>query len=147
MSATNVFETACLALYFQNTDHANVGDAAGLQNSAAAGNFYVSLHTADPGEAGTQATSETAYTGYARLAVARSGAGWTVAGNSASNAAVLTFGICTAAPGTPLTHFSIGSDVSGVGNSFFNGPLGASYQPSVGNAPTAQIGTISTAAD
>lgn len=147
MSATNAFETALLALYFNNTDHANVGDAAGLQNSAAAGSFYISLHTADPGETGTQTTSETAYTGYARLAVARSGAGWTVSGNTASNAAVLTFGTCTASPGSPLTHFGIGSDVSGVGNLFFSGALGASYQPAIGNAPTVAIGAISTAAD
>ena len=27
MSATNAFETALLTLYFNNTDHANVGDA------------------------------------------------------------------------------------------------------------------------
>jgi hypothetical protein len=147
MSATNAMETAILQLYFNNTDHANVGDAAGLQNSAAAGSFYVSLHTADPGETGTQATSETAYTGYARLAVARSGAGWTVAGNAASNAAVLTFGTCTAAPGGNITHFGIGSDVSGSGNLFFSGALGAAYTPAVSNAPTAAIGAISTTAD
>ena len=147
MSGTNAFETALLLLYFNNTDHANVGDAAGLQNSAVAGSFYVSLHTADPGETGTQATSETAYTGYARLAVARSGAGWTVSGNAASNAALLTFGTCTALPGAATTHFGIGSDVSGVGNLFFSGALGASYQPAVGNAPQAAIGAISTAAD
>jgi hypothetical protein len=30
MSATNAFETALLNLYFTNTDHANVGDAGGL---------------------------------------------------------------------------------------------------------------------
>ena len=147
MSATNAFETACLSLYFTNTDHANIGDAAGLQNSAAAGSFYISLHTADPGETGTQATSETAYTGYARLAVARSGAGWTVSGNTASNAAVLTFGTCTAAPGANITHFGIGTDASGVGNLLFSGALGAAYTPAVSNAPTAAIGAISTAAD
>jgi hypothetical protein len=63
MSATNAFETALLTLYFNNTDHANIGDAAGLQNSATAGSFYVSLHTGDPGEGGDQTTSEATYTG------------------------------------------------------------------------------------
>ena len=76
------FEDAFLVLalqhYFNNDDHTNVGDAAGLQNSAAAGNVYVSLHTADPA-GGDQTTSECTYTGYARVAVARSAAGWTIA--------------------------------------------------------------------
>lgn len=142
MSATNAFETALLSLYFLNTDHANIGDAAGLQNSAAAGSFYISLHTADPGEAGSQTTSETAYTGYARVAVARSGAGWTVSGNNASNAAAVTFPNCSAAPGAVLTHFGIGSDVSGAGNLFFRGALTASYQPAIGNAPSFATGEL-----
>lgn len=41
MSMSNASETNLLLLLFNNTDWANVGDAAGLQNSAAAGNFYV----------------------------------------------------------------------------------------------------------
>ena len=147
MSASNAMETAILQLYFNNTDHANIGDAAGLQNSAAAGVFYISLHTADPGEAGTQATSETAYTGYARVSVARSGAGFTVAGNSVSNTAETAFGNCTAAPGAALTHFAIGSDVSGAGNLFLSGPLGASYQPAIGNFPRFAAGALVTSAD
>ena len=55
---------------FNNTDFANIGDAGGLQNSATAGSLYVSLHTADPGEAGSQTTNEANYTSYARVAVA-----------------------------------------------------------------------------
>lgn len=80
MSASNSFETAVLNHYFNNSAHANVGDATGLPGSTAAGSFYVSLHTADPGETGTAVTNETAYTNYARVAVARSSAGWTVSG-------------------------------------------------------------------
>lgn len=66
-----------LKLYFQNVDHANVGDAAGLQNSAGAGNIYVSLHTADPA-GGDQTTNEASYGSYARVAVARGAGTWTV---------------------------------------------------------------------
>lgn len=58
---SNSAATAFLALLFENADWANVGDAAGLQNSAAAGNLYLSLHTSSPGEGGTQATNEIAY--------------------------------------------------------------------------------------
>ena len=45
MTATNAFETALLNLYFNNTDHANVGDAGGIQNSAAAGVFWATAST------------------------------------------------------------------------------------------------------
>lgn len=143
MSATNAFETALLTLYFNNTDHANIGDAAGIQNSATAGNFYVSLHTGDPGETGTQTTSEATYTGYARVAVARSGAGWTIAGDTVSNAAVITYGLCTAGSNT-ITHFGIGSDLSGAGNLFFSGALNASLAVSNGITPNFAIGDLTT---
>ena len=58
---SNAAATAFLNLFFINTDWANIGDAAGLQNSAAAGSLYLSLHTSSPGEGGTQATNEIAY--------------------------------------------------------------------------------------
>lgn len=51
-----------LLLFFNNTDWAVVGDASGLQNSAAAGSLYLSLHTSSPGEAGNQSTNEISYT-------------------------------------------------------------------------------------
>ncbi len=59
---TTASATALLTLFFNNTDWANVGDAAGLQNSAAAGSVYLSLHTSSPGDTGNQATNEIAYT-------------------------------------------------------------------------------------
>ena len=141
MSATNAFETALLTLYFNNTDHANVGDAAGIQNSATAGSFYISLHTGDPGEAGSQTTSEATYTSYARVAVARSGAGWTVSGANASNAALVTFPAATGGSNT-ITHFGIGSNVSGAGNLFFKGALSASLAVSTGITPEFAIGDL-----
>ena len=86
MSKSNTFENELLLHIFNNSAIALIGDASGLQPSATAGSLYVALHTGDPGEAGTAATSECAYTSYARVAVARSGAGWTVAGNAVTNA-------------------------------------------------------------
>lgn len=144
---TNAAETALLTLMFQNGNWANVGDATGLRGSATAGSYYISLHTADPGETGTQSASETAYTGYARIAVARSGAGFTVSGNNVSNAAEVLFGTCTAAPGAICTHFGIGTDVSGAGNLLLRGTLTANYQPAVLNAPRFPIGDIDVNAD
>ena len=147
MSLSNAAETALLALMFDNTNWANVGDATGLRGSTTPGVFYISLHTADPGETGTQSTSETAYTGYARVSVARSSAGFTVSGNTVSNAAAILFGTATAAVGAAVTFFGIGTDATGVGNLILSGALSASYQPAVGNAPQFAAGALTATAD
>lgn len=112
MSKGDTFENSLMLLLFNNTNIANLGDATGVRGSTAAGNLTIALHTADPGEAGTQSTSETAYTGYARVSIARSAGGWTVTNNSASPVANIDFGLCTASPGAALTHFSVGNGVS-----------------------------------
>ena len=44
-----------------------------------------------PADAGNQTTNETAYTSYARVAVARTSGGWTVTGNSVSPTANIDF--------------------------------------------------------
>ena len=147
MSATNAFETACLEHYFNNADHANIGDAAGLQNSATAGSFYISLHTADPGETGTQTSSEAAYTGYARIAVARSGAGWTVSGNGASNAAEIAFGQATGGTIANITHVGCGTDLSGAGNLLFSLVLDDVIPGTVGMQPIFSVGELEFTAD
>jgi hypothetical protein len=115
MSKTNTHESELLLLEFNNTDAAGLGDAGGLRGSVGAGSLYVSLHTATPDEGGNQATNETAYTGYVRIGVARSGAGWVVTGSSVSPAANIDFAECTASPGAPLTHFGVGDAASGAG--------------------------------
>ena len=127
MSKPNTFENDLLQLIFNNIDIALIGDAAGIQNSAAAGSLYVSLHTADPGEAGNQSTNEAAYTNYARLAVARSVAGWTVSSNQVSNAAAINFAQC-GITGADITHWGIGTDPSGTGKLLYKGPLGSALQ-------------------
>lgn len=125
MSASNSFENGILDLVFLNTDFANIGDAGGLQNSATAGSLYVSLHTSDPGEGGSQTTNEAGYTSYARVAVARSGAGWSRTNNVMSNVAAIEFPQCTGSTAT-VTHFGIGTDSSGAGTLLFSGALGSS---------------------
>lgn len=146
MSASNSFETAILNLFFANSNFANVGDATGLRGSTTAGSFYISLHTADPGEAGTAVTSEATYTGYARVAVARSGAGWTVSGNSATNAGTVTFGACTAGTNT-ITHFGIVETSSGAGALHFSGALTASLAVSAGITPSFAASALTVTCD
>ena len=134
MSKGNTFENDLLLLVFNNTAAALIGDASGLQPSATAGSLYVSLHTGDPGEAGNQQTNECAYTSYARVAVARSGAGWTVSGNAVTNAALVQFPQCTGSSET-ATHFAIGTASSGTGKVLYKGALSASLAISSGIQP------------
>ena len=108
MSLVNGHETNLLNLIFSNTDWANIGDAAGLQASTAPGSLWISLHTSDPGEAGSDA-AEVSGNGYARQSIARSGAGWTVSGSNASNAAAITFPTATGSWGT-VSHVGIHYD-------------------------------------
>jgi hypothetical protein len=146
MSKSNAFENALLLLLFNNTDLATIGDAAGLQNSAAAGSLFVSLHTADPSEAGNQSTNEATYTGYARVAVARSGTGWTVTGGAVDNAALVTFGLCTAGANT-ITHFGVGAESSGATLLLYKGALTAPLAVSAGITPEFAIGTLDITED
>lgn len=146
MSKSNTFENELLLLIFNNTDIADIGDAAGLQNSVAAGSLYVALHTADPGEAGVQNTSEATYTGYARVAVARSGAGWTVSANAVANAAAINFGACTAGSNT-ITYFSVGVALSGATKILYRGALTSSLAVSAGITPSFAIGELDVTED
>jgi len=146
MSATNEFETLMLEHYFQNADHTNVGDAAGLLQSSADGDMYISLHTGDPGEAGDQTTSEAAYTSYARVAVVRTAGGFTVAGNNVSNAALVEFPTATGGSES-ITHFGFGSAASAAGHLHLYGVLGTALAVSVGIKPTFAIGDLDVNAD
>lgn len=109
MPLADTFENDVMKLVFNATAIANIAD------NAATGpltNLYIALHTADPGEAGSQVTSEATYTGYARVAVARTSGGFTVTANAVANAAAVTFGACTAGSST-ITYFSVGVAASG----------------------------------
>jgi hypothetical protein len=144
MSKTDAFENDLLLLIFNNTDIANIGDAAGLQNSAAAGSLYLSLHSADPGEAGTQNTNEVTYSGYARQAVARSGAGFTVSGNSVVLASAVNFPLSSGG-GSNATHFGVGVSSSGANRLLYKGALNNTIPcSSAGVTPTLGTGTTVT---
>ncbi len=146
MSMTNAAEAALLDLLFLNTDWANIGDAAGLQNSATAGSFHISLHSADPGEAGNQSTNEISYTGYARVGVARTAGGWTRTTSTIANTALVQFGQCTGGTAT-ATHFGIGTDSTGTGNLLLKGALNASLSISNGIQPQFAAGAMTATVD
>lgn len=144
MSLTNASETALLNLIFKGTTWASVADNAA---SAPYTSFYLSLHTSNPGEAGDQSTGETAYTGYARVAVTRNAGGWTISGNAATNTAAITFGQCTASPGNPLLYVGIGSASSGAGVLLMSAQLTPTIDMVAGLVPTFAIGGLSITCD
>lgn len=89
----------------------------------AGSNFYLALHTADPGVGGNQQTNEATYTSYARVGVARTVAGWDTVGTSRKNKALLQFPKCTGGSNT-ITHISIGTtDTGNAGQIIYSGAL------------------------
>jgi hypothetical protein len=138
---SNAFIASLIDHIFQNANIANLGDATGLRGSTVAGNLYLALHTANPGKAGDQTTSEATYTGYARMAIARSAGGFTRTGSvQVSNAALITFAQCTAGNNV-ITHWSLGYAASGASVIVASGSIGNSYQGPF-TATTADVITI-----
>lgn len=138
MSKGNTFENDLVKLIFNATAIANIADNAA---TAPLTNLQVSLHTADPGEAGDQTTSEATYTGYARVAVARTTGGWTVTTNSVSPVANIDFPAGTGGAGT-VTHFGVGTAATGTGKLLYSGTV----TPNIvtGNGVTPRLTTAST---
>lgn len=122
MSKANSTENALLALVFNATTWDLIAEN---DTTSPATNLYVALHTSDPGEAGAQNTNETAYTNYARVAVARTSGGWTVSGSSVSNTALIQFPQC-GVTGATVTHVSVGTASSGAGTILYSGALNSS---------------------
>lgn len=130
---SSTFANNLLKLIFNNAAIAGLGDTAGLQPSAAAGNLYVSLHLSDPTAAGNQSTNEVSYTGYARVAAARGS--FVVTGNSVSPASPVVFGIMTAGTGGAVTFFGVGTAASGSGQLLYTGPISPSIICANGSTP------------
>lgn len=138
MSKTNALETDLLELLFNATA---IADLAEDDSTTPATSLHVSLHTADPGEAGDQTTNEATYTSYARVAVTRDASGFTVTGNSVSPAANVDFPTATGGSET-ITHFGIGTDLSGAGYLMYKGTVTPQISVSTGVAP--RLTTAST---
>lgn len=142
MSKGNTAENDVINLIFNATLASHLGTLSGTGNA----NLYVALHTGDPGEGGSQTTSECAFGSYARQAVARSGSGWTVSGNSASNVAQISFPECTSGSET-VSYVSIGTSSSGAGQIIYSGALSASRSVSSGITLQFAIGALAVSED
>lgn len=113
---------------------------------AAAANLYVAAHTADPGEAGDQTTSECAYTSYARVLVSRDAAGWTTSGNPVVNFADIVFPLCTGGTET-ITHLSVGTASSGAGQILYSGAIASTLAVSNNIQPRVLAGQFQVTED
>ena len=109
-------------------------------------NLYVALHTGDPGEAGSQTTSEANYTNYGRVTVARTSGGWTVTGSTAANTALIQFPQCGGGTNT-ISYVSIGTAASGAGQILYSGALNSPLTVSNLIQPQFAIGALTIAED
>lgn len=136
----NTWSNDILGLLFNATSVANIAINA---SSSPLTNLYVSLHTASPAATGNQTTNEAAYTSYARVAVARSGSGWTVTANSVSPVGAITFPQAGGGSETE-TYFGVGTAVSGSGVLLYWGPISPTIVVSNGVTPSLTTATAVT---
>lgn len=134
------FDNDLLKLIFNASAIANIADNAA---SAPLTNLYLSLHTASPGASGNQTTSEAAYTGYTRVAVARTSGGFAVTTNSVVLAALMAFPAATGGSETE-TFFAVGTALSGTGKILYQGPVTPNIVVASGVTPELTAGTTIT---
>lgn len=140
MSKGNTFENDFLRLIAHGTPIPNLADNAAASPLTV---LWFALHTADPGEAGTQATNEHTYAGYGRVSVARSTAGLSVTDNVLALVANLDFPAATAA-GSNATHWSLGVASSGASRVLWKGAISPAIVIVPGTIPRLNAGTICT---
>lgn len=143
MSATNYFENQILKLFFQADTIDRIAQNAGINPSTG---FYISLHTSDPGEAGTQDTSETDYDDYQRVQVVRTSSGWNVVGDKVSNAEIITFPTCSGGSSS-IGFWGLGLDETGPGTLLFHGALDFALAVSIGITPEFRVGEFIISVD
>jgi hypothetical protein len=140
VSIGNSSENSILNLIFSATTWANYAINA---TSSPETNIVVALHTADPGDAGAQNTTETAYTSYARVNVAR-GAGWTTStAGSVSPVATISFPTGTGGADT-VTYLSTGKSGGGASAILFSGVVSPSITTGTGITPQLSTSTVVT---
>ena len=135
MSKSNTTENDILKCVLQGTD----------PSWRAGATLYLALYTADPGEAGTAITNETAYTNYARVALTKASA-WTDGGSSFTNATLLQFPQC-GVTGATITHVAIVTTASGTGQILYSGALNSSLSVANLIQPQFAIGALTVTED
>jgi hypothetical protein len=143
MAIGGTSETAIISLIFNATAWANYADNAA---SSPQTNVAVALHTADPGTSGSQSTSESAYTSYARVNVARTSGGWSISGTgpaSCSPVSNISFPAGSGGSGT-VTHFSTGKTGGGATAILWSGTVTPNISTGSGITPVLTTATTIT---
>lgn len=135
MSKSNTTENDVLLMALKGTD----------PSWRAQANLYLALYTADPGEAGTAISNETAYTNYARQTLVKASA-WTDGGSSFTNAALIQFPQC-GVTGATITHVAIVTTASGAGQIIYSGQLSSPLAVANLIQPQFAIGAITVTED
>jgi hypothetical protein len=142
MTKSDTYEKDLLSLLLCATPIANVADNAA---SSPITSIWASLHTADPADTGTQGTSEANYTGYTRIAVTRSTAGFVVStsNGTASPVAAITFPEAASTTTMTLTHCAFGQASATTGGKvFYSGTISPNI--SIGSGVTPRLTTASS---
>lgn len=122
MSKSGTYENDLLSLLLTATAIANVASSTGTASPIT--DIWASLHTADPTDAGTQGSGEANYSGYTRIAVTRSTAGFVVSSGSASPVAAITFPEAASTTTMTLTHCAFGqASATTDGKIFYSGAI------------------------
>ena len=137
MGIADVTEQSIMALIFNATVWTNYAQNGATPET----NIVVSLNTDDPGEAGTMATSEVAYTGYVRANVLRTSGGWTVSAGSVVPVANIDFPVGTAGGGTDADFFCLGKSGGGAAPILFSGTVSPPIPNGNGITPRLTTGT------
>ena len=136
---SNYLEGGLVGLIFTATSVLNLAqDSSG----GGASDIVVALHTADPGETGTQNTNECAYTSYARTKVARTTLGWVVTTlGVAAPSTNITFPQATGGTET-VTHASVSLSTASTADLLYYGTVTPNI--SVSNGVTPRLTTAFT---
>ena len=143
MSKSSSFENSLLLLIFNGTAITGIAQNA----SSPLTNLYVALHSADPGNGGSQTTNEVTtgqYSNYARQLVARTSGGWIVTNSQVKPASDISFLASSGGTGTTVTYFSVGTAASGAGVILYSGIIqptivvATGVQPKLTNSTTIQ---------
>jgi hypothetical protein len=129
MSIADVTEVAILNLVFRATAWANYADNAA---TAPQTNIGISLHTADPTDAGDATTNETTYTSYTRVNVARTTAAWSAPTGEPSSI-------------SPIANIDFPAGTGGTGSVTFFATSKSNATPPTGTQPILWSGTVTPA--
>lgn len=129
---TNYAIQKSLDLLYLNAAWTNIGDASGILPSAAAGNLYAAL---------LKDGVEVNYGDYARVAIPRSGAGFSRTGNVVSNYAQINFPKSTGTGDAYATHVAI-CDASVGGNQLHLQAIGSNLPTTINCRPIIEAGQL-----